>query len=279
MRAETTASRRCAVIGSPIAHSLSPALHHAAYQALELSWTYDALDVTVEQLPDFLAGLRADWRGLSVTMPLKRPMLTWCHEVDPLSALVGSVNTVVLEADGRRFGYNTDITGLVAALQSAGIETVQSLVVVGGGATAASALVAGAELGCSTATVLARDPQRSAVLSALGERCGVRVALRTLASAGSQRPADLLISTIPAKAQPPYVASLVELAGTLLDVTYAPWRTPLLQAAESAERRVVYGFELLLHQAVRQVELMTGVPAGPLAAMRAAGLVAAGQPS
>jgi shikimate dehydrogenase len=277
MPAEQETVRRCAVIGSPVEHSLSPALHSAAYRALGLPWEYDLFDVTADQLPTFLAGLGPEWRGLSVTMPLKRPVLAECDEVDSPSELVRSVNTVVLDEGGRRLGYNTDVTGLVAALQHAEIRSVDSMVVVGAGATAASALVAGAELGCASATVLARRPERSAVLLGVGERVGMTVTMRSLESTDWPGAADLLVSTIPAAAQPTIAGTLVERVDIVLDVIYAPWRTPLLEAADAARRRAVHGFEMLLHQAGRQVELMTGVAAAPLPAMRSAGLAAAGQ--
>lgn len=279
MSAEAELPRRCGIIGSPVAHSLSPALHRAAYRALGLNWDYVAAEVTAEQLLSFLVGLAPQWRGLSVTMPLKRPILGWCDEVDHLGMAVQAVNTVLIEPDGRRLGYNTDATGLLAALQQAGVRAAASLTIVGGGATAASALAAGAELGCRTATVLVRSPEGAAGASLidLGERLGISVQVLGLASAGGQIAADLLVSTIPAAAQPPYVAGLVTRADTVFDVVYSPWVTPLLAAAERAQRRTVHGFELLLHQAGRQVELMTGVAAAPLAAMRTAGLAAAGQ--
>lgn len=277
MRAEEAPARRCGVIGSPIAHSLSPALHTAAYRELGLPWAYGAFDVTPEQLPAFLTRLGPRWRGLSVTMPLKRPIVSLCHEIDGWGTAVGAVNTVLLEPEGKRLGYNTDVPGLVAALREAGVESAGRLVVVGGGATAASALAAGAELGCSAATVLMRRRQPSHPLSELGERLGVQVSIRSLGEISAERPADVLISTIPATAQPAYVPSLVGLAQTVFDVVYDPWWTPLLRTAGQAGRRTVHGFELLLHQAGRQLELMTGVPAAPLAAMRAAGLAAVGQ--
>lgn len=257
---------------------MSPALHTAAYQALGLVWDYDAVDVTAKQLPGFLAGLGPRWRGLSVTAPLKLPMLQWCDQLDHLGAMVSAVNTVLVEPDGRRLGYNTDVTGLVEALRQAGVAGADRLIVVGGGATAASALAAGAELGCGAATVFMRTPTAGAPLIGVGERLGIAVRVLSLESAAAQPAADVLISTIPAAAQSAYVVALVGLADTVLDVIYDPWDTPLIQAAEQVRRRAVHGFELLLHQAGRQVELMTGVATAPLTRMRAAGLAAAGQP-
>src|SRR5690242_203392 len=110
------ASRRCAVLGSPIAHSLSPVLHRAAYAELGLDWAYDAVELAADDLRVFLDGLTPEWRGLSLTMPLKREVLPLLDDVDARARQAGGANTVVLEG-GRRAGHNTDVPGAVAALQ------------------------------------------------------------------------------------------------------------------------------------------------------------------
>lgn len=269
--------RRCAVLGSPIAHSLSPVLHRAAYAELGLDWTYDAYEVTEVELAGFVAGLSAEWRGLSLTRPLKTAALPLCDTVDASGTLVGSINTLLIEADETRSGHNTDVAGVVAALRESHVDRVTSTAVVGAGATAASALAALAELGASSAVVLARDVGRAeSRLLGLGARLGTHVEVRHLDEAASVAPVDVLVSTIPAAAQSPYSAPLAGLAGVVLDVVYDPPTTPLLTAAASAGRRPVPGFALLLHQAARQVELMTGCAAVPVEAMRAAGLAALG---
>lgn len=275
MRAEDASSVRCAVIGSPVSHSLSPALHRAAYDALGLTWRYDAIDVTAGRLPAFLADLGPQWRGLSVTMPLKRAIADWCTQLDGVAARLAGVNTVLLEPGGQRVGVNTDVTGMITALQEAGVGSVQTVIIMGGGATAATALVAAAELGAQGVTVLVRRPGKAAHLPELADRLGLELAIRALSATAPA--ADVLISTIPAAAQTSYAAQLVESARTVLDVVYAPWDTPLLLAAEASGRPAVHGFEMLLHQAARQVELMTGVAAAPVSTMRAAGLSAAGR--
>ncbi|MGH3472325.1 MAG: shikimate dehydrogenase family protein, partial [Nocardioidaceae bacterium] len=141
-------SRRvCGVLGSPIAHSLSPALHLAAYRALGLDWDYEAHDVDVDRLAGFVRGLSAQWRGLSLTMPLKQAAVGLCDEVEPPGRLLRSVNTLVLDDSGSRIGHNTDVSGFVTALVAAGAGELTSAVVVGAGATARSALAALAELG------------------------------------------------------------------------------------------------------------------------------------
>jgi shikimate dehydrogenase len=137
---------RCAVLGSPIAHSLSPALHRAAYAELGLDWTYDAVEVRSAELPAFLDGLGEEWRGLSLTMPLKRAVVGLVDSLDDWSRLSGVANTVVL-GEGGRAGHNTDIPGAVGALGERVSAPLRSAVVLGGGATAASVLLALAELG------------------------------------------------------------------------------------------------------------------------------------
>ena len=129
--------RRCAVLGSPIAHSLSPALHRAAYAELGLDWSYDAVEVTEEGLAAFLDGLDPTWRGLSLTMPLKRAVVPLLDELGPEAELARAANTVLV-AEGRRTGHNTDVPGSSAAVRERYDGPVDRAVIVGGGATAAS---------------------------------------------------------------------------------------------------------------------------------------------
>jgi shikimate dehydrogenase len=255
---------RAAVLGRPIAHSLSPALHRAAYSALGLDWTYDAVDVGSDDLAGFLAGLGPEWAGLSLTMPLKQSVLPLLDTCSPLGTAVGAANTVVLRG-GARAGHNTDVHGIVAALQEAGVAKVSSAAVVGGGATAASALAALAELGCFRPSVLVRTPARTGPLLEAAGRLGISPSVEVLPSV---LPAvDVVVSSVPAGAadalRPP------RSPGVLLDVVYDPWPTRLAAAWSAAGGAVVDGVAMLLHQAAAQVELMT-LSAAPLAAMRAA---------
>lgn len=260
--------RRCAVLGSPIGHSLSPVLHRAAYAELGLDWEYGAREVTEDGLADFLDGLDASWRGLSLTMPLKRAVMPLLDEVSERAAQAGAANTVVLEG-GRRSGHNTDVPGAAAALRERYDGPLDSAVVVGGGATAASVLLALADLGCGSAVLLVRDPSRAEeTLAAVARHPHApRVAVRTIGAL--VEPADVLVSTIPAAAQTSGVVALTKQVEVVFEVIYDPWPTPLAGAALANGRLLVSGLDLLLHQAGRQVELMTGSPA-PLAAMRAA---------
>jgi shikimate dehydrogenase len=265
---------KAAVLGSPIAHSLSPVLHRAAYRALGLDdWTYQAIRCDEAALPAFVGSRGPDWAGLSLTMPLKRTVLPLLDHVDPLAAATGGANTVVFRPDGR-YGYNTDVQGIVDALTEAGAPAPGSVTILGAGATACSALAALPELGAKGADVLVRDPSRATGLLAAAERLHLRVRLRRFddpAAAGAAP--GLLISTVPAGVADHY-SERIELTAqaptALLDAVYDPWPTPLAAAAAAAGAVVASGFAMLLHQAAAQVELMTGKPA-PLEVMRAAG--------
>ena len=273
---------KAAVLGSPIAHSLSPVLHRAAYHALGLTgWTYEAIECDPAGLPALLAACGPEWAGLSLTMPLKRAVLPLLDEADPLVGEVGAANTLVFD-DGRRHGHNTDVPGMIAALAEAGVTGHRggpgwpaTVLILGGGATACSALAAAAGLGAARATAAVRDPARAADLLAAARRLGVEVALTSFDAPGAAAP-DLLISTVPAGAADFFAERIARGAlapRCLFDVVYHPWPTPLATAAEDAGVPVVGGFALLLHQAAYQVALMTGKPP-PLAAMRAAGQAA-----
>jgi shikimate dehydrogenase len=263
---------RAAVLGSPIAHSLSPVLHTAAYAAFGLDrWIYTAIDCDEAGLPGLLASCDSRWAGLSLTMPLKRAVLPLLDRTEPLAVEVGGANTVVF-AGGERHGYNTDVPGLVAALAEAGVRSPAGATILGAGATACAALAALRATGLAAVTVQVRDQARAGDLLAAARRLGLAVELRLF---GSQvRDGDLLISTVPAGAADFYAERAIDpraRPSAVLDVVYDPWPTPLAVAVAQAGVVVVSGFDLLLHQAARQVELMTGLEPAPLEPMRAAG--------
>jgi shikimate dehydrogenase len=262
---------RAAVLGSPIAHSLSPALHRAAYAALGLDWAYDAVLLEPSELPAFLSGLDASWAGLSLTMPLKQVVMPLLDSASEVVRLTGAANTVVLR-DGRPEGHNTDVAGIVAALREAGIGQISRAAVIGAGATAASALVALHELGAHHVRVLARSSAKARLLQPVADSLGIALRVGELHPLEVEdRWPEVVVSTVPAGALDDF-AALSDPSGavpTLLDVVYAPWPTPLAAVYTQAGGTVVGGAAMLLHQAAAQVELMTGCPA-PLEAMRAA---------
>lgn len=273
--------RRAAVLGSPIAHSLSPTLHRAAYEALGLTrWRYDAIEVAEDGMAAFLAGLDPSWAGLSLTMPLKRVVRPLLAAESDLARAVGAVNTVTFGPAGP-VGDNTDVHGIVAALAEAGVRSAGTAAVLGGGATACSAAAALRDLGVRAPRVHVRSAGRSGDVVAAGERLGVDVRLAGLDAADvvSAAPA-VVVSTLPAGAADALADALA--AGlvapavrdgapppVLLDVVYAPWPTALARAWAGAGGPVVSGLAMLLHQAAEQVRLMTGLEP-PVPAMRTA---------
>jgi len=262
--------RRAAVVGFPIQHSLSPILHGAAYQALDLhGWQYDKIECDEPRLPRLVDSMGPEWAGLSLTMPLKRVALAVADDVSPLAEAVGAANTLVLSPSGSKRADNTDVAGIVLALREAGLARVEQAVILGAGGTAQAALAAVRELGHHSPIVLVRNLARTGDLQVTAERLGMRPAISGGLFTEPLPTADLVISTLPGDAADPLSATRWKPDTTLLDVVYAPWPTFLAGSAQAAGCRVVSGLTVLLYQAVAQVELMTGQP-GPVEAMRAA---------
>ncbi|MBN9607609.1 MAG: shikimate dehydrogenase [Actinomycetales bacterium] len=279
---------RLAVLGDPVAHSKSPALHAAAYRVLGLDWSYTAVELPAIELGGFVDELGDDWRGLSLTMPHKQVVLPLLDEREELVEIVGAANTLLFDGP-RRLGFNTDVEGIVRALADHGVTALETVQILGGGATARSALAAVARLGARRVEVSVRDPERAADLTPLAERLGLELALRPFAApdAAAAVP-DLVLSTLPGHAEIELaVPEATRARAVLLDVAYEPWPSRLATAWQRAGGRVVSGLEMLLHQAIGQVRIFaTGSRDGALpdeaavvAAMRdAVGLSAPGSP-
>jgi shikimate dehydrogenase len=272
MTGQGTDARRAAVLGSPIAHSLSPVLHRAAYEQLGLTgWTYDRYEVDEAALPGFFAELGPEWAGLSLTMPLKRAVIPLLDEISETARSVEAVNTVVFTEDGRRTGDNTDIPGMVAALRERGIEQVDSAAILGAGATASSALAALTRICTGEVVAYVRSPARAAEMRQWGERLDVEVRTADWADAAEALRAPLVVATTPAGTTDELASAVPERPATLFDVLYDPWPTPLAARWSMFGGAVVSGLDLLVHQAVLQVEQMTRRTPAPLDAMRKAG--------
>ncbi|WP_369221750.1 shikimate dehydrogenase [Streptomyces sp. R39] len=272
MPTRATDARRAAVLGKPIAHSLSPVLHRAAYDELGLTgWSYGRFEIDEAALPGFLGALGPEWAGLSLTMPLKRAVIPLVDEISETAASVDAVNTVVFTEDGRRLGDNTDIPGMVAALREHGIEQVDSAAILGAGATASSALAALARICTGEVVVHVRSAERAAEMRHWGERLDVEVRIADWADAEQALRAPLVIATTPAGTTDALAAAVPERPTTLFDVLYHPWPTALAARWSMFGGAVVSGLDLLVHQAVLQVEQMTGRTPAPLEAMRRAG--------
>jgi shikimate dehydrogenase len=265
--------RRAAVVGSPVDHSLSPVLHGAAYQALGLSeWTYRRIECDADGLPGLAAGLGLEWVGLSVTMPGKRAALELAADSTARARLVGAANTLTRRADGAWFADCTDVDGVVGAVRVAGgyrASPGAEAVLLGAGGTALATVVAFAELGVGSLTVVVREPARARDVVGAAESVGIRVEVtswRDADFAGLAKDAALLVSTVPSAAVVDHADDLAK-AQCVLDVIYHPWPTALATAVANRGGRVATGLDMLLHQAFGQVEQFTGRPA-PRRAMR-----------
>lgn len=286
---------RAAVLGHPISHSKSPALHKAAYARLGVQLDYSAIDVTEDALPAFMARVREDvrqgesWRGLSVTMPLKTGMVREMDEIRGVARALGVVNTVAFErpAPGagvgatRLIGYNTDVAGIVNALRHAGAASAPTAVVLGGGGTSAAAIAALKELGAPGADIFVRDVSRALEARAAAAAVGLPIRILPLGGAAAAvAAADVVISTLPPRAADPLAEELARLfaqrqgepvretpsgetprirPGVLLDVAYDPWPSRIASAWQEAGGTVVPGLEMLIYQAVEQVRHFTGL--------------------
>jgi shikimate dehydrogenase len=258
---------RAAVLGRPIAHSLSPVLHRAAYRELGLDWTYEAIDCGADELRSVLAD-RADWAGFSCTMPLKHAALQIAAEVRPVARAVGAANTLLPRDGGGWIADNTDVGGIVAALAERAVAPA-TVTIVGAGGTAQAAVAALPRLGVRRCTVLVRDVGRAAAVLATAADVGAEVEVAPLGLDAPAFGADLVVVTLPAGAADPLAGVQWSAGQAVLDVVYDPWPTAMAAAVAAAGGTVLSGALLLLHQAAAQAELMTGRPA-PLEAMRAA---------
>jgi shikimate dehydrogenase len=249
-------TRRLAVLGAPIAHSRSPLLHAAAARVLGLDWDYDRAEVREGDLQAFLAGLGPEWLGLSLTMPLKRAIVPLIADHHPLVDRLGLANTLLLGGTPRLF--NTDVAGVAAVLRAAG-GPYRSAVVVGAGATAASALEALRLQGADRRTVAARTPARAT--AELGDLATSVVPM----SAAPLAAADVVVVTLPGGADPLVVVPDRVAGVPLLDVAYDPWPSALGAAWLAAGGALLHGLDLLIEQALIQVRIFTaGDPDRPL---------------
>jgi shikimate dehydrogenase len=255
------------VVGDPIAHSLSPVLHQAGYAAVGLDWEYGAAEVPAGGLAGFVASLGEEWRGLSVTAPLKREALILANVVSDRVKLVGAANTLLMTG-GEVHADNTDLPGAVAAIRERYDGAISDALILGAGATAASTGLALAELGATRIAIAARSASRASdtVAAIAGHPRGPQVRVLDLATVELEDQ-DIVVSTVPAVAQTPGLVARVGNVEVVFDALYDPWPTPL---ALAAPRTLVSGMDLLVHQAALQFTAFTGV-AAPLAAMRAAG--------
>lgn len=279
-----------AVIGQPIAHSLSPDLHRAAYAHLGLPLEYGREDLAPEELDGFLAACAPEYVGLSVTMPHKQAAAAAAAERSARVELLGAANTLVWghpEHPGGAgpWAHNTDVEGIVGALRFAGLRPLagaDTVGVVGNGGTAAAAVLAASLLDAGRVEFFVRSPERAAPLAALARECGLETGIRGLDELAAAAPClGAVVCTLPPRAADPLAALVAEAHGRagataptprvqaaagatpvpaaalppLLDVAYDPWPSAIGTAWQEAGGTVVSGLEMLLYQAVEQVRL------------------------
>jgi shikimate dehydrogenase len=257
-----------AVAGSPIEHSLSPVIHKAGYEALKMDWDYKKFELNVSSFPDFIKNRDPNLNGMSLTMPLKEVAIEEADVVTELAKKVNSANTLLFK-DGKVFAGNTDIYGIVTALQTNKQLDISNPSIIGSGATARSAVAALHQLGAQKVILCARNEQSLSELKNVANNFGLDVSEVQWSEIYKALAATTVISSLPSGAMDSFAAMGPEIPGSLLDVAYSPWPSKI--ALEWILRRgfVVSGLEMLLHQAARQFELMTGKEA-PLKQMREA---------
>ncbi|MDX2934621.1 shikimate dehydrogenase [Streptomyces ipomoeae] len=261
---------RVAVLGSPVGDSLWPTLHRAAYAAMGLDWKYEAFECDEPGLPGLFDSLGGDWAGLCLTMPLGRAVLPLVDEVSDLALDVGGADTVVFR-HGRSFGDHTGVHGITTALRQAGLEAPGSAVVLGGRATACSALAALRELGVREPIVVVRERSRAMEVEAAAGRLGVSVDVRRFDELDRLlRGVAVVVSTLPAGAADTLASTVARSGAAVLDAVCSAFPTRLAKAAGFVGSTVVDGLSMLLHQTVRQTELLTGLTDVPVAALRGA---------
>lgn len=256
--------KRAAVLGSPIAHSLSPSLHNAAYLALDIEGKYDAVEVKAGELKGFMDQVRktdANWIGFSLTMPLKEEIFEVADKVDPLASQINSANTLIPTLDGW-YATSTDVAGFIWALAANGVTDFKRVQIIGAGGTARAAAAAIDAPG-RTIQVINRNPERESAM-----RSSITMAELTFTDWNNViLDGDLVINTTPKGV----ADNLPSGNGVLFESLYNPWPTVL---AAKWDGQVIDGLELLIHQAIDQLHLMTGfVIDRPLMAqlLRAAG--------
>ena len=265
---------KAAVLGSPVGHSLSPTLHMSAYRALGIEGEYTAIEMKSDQLRSFLLSLDRDWRGFSLTMPLKEEVLKLANEVDPLANSIQSANTLIRTAQGWR-ATTTDVKGFQEALHANGVDEFTKVLIIGSGATARAAAAA--------------VDQRNREIQVIHRNHGREGAMRKAAPYSSieflpwQAPlpvADLTINTTPAGVADHFASQITQSSsGRFFEALYNPWPTKMLDHWRRNGGGVIDGLDLLVYQGMEQIELMTGMNVNrselaPL--LRDAGLAALG---
>lgn len=254
-----------AVLGHPVAHSLSPVLHSAAYRVMGAEWDYTRWDVPAEDWNGFWRERVAEgfWRGFSVTMPLKSLAATQADERTALVEALGVANTLVFRADGSTIADNTDVTGIMAAVIAAReIPSEPRCAILGGGGTATAAVAALHGLGAPSIDVFVRSLDRAGKVTDAAARLGATVTARAWGeAAASLADYDAVICTLPPRGADELAAEFATLnasvSGVLLDAAYDPWPSAIARSWQDADGAIAPGIDMLIFQAVDQVRWFT----------------------
>ena len=266
------------LLGWPVEHSLSPALHNAAFEALQLNWRYLPLPTPPEHLPDVLRGLaRCGFRGLNLTIPHKQAVLPLLDELSPTARALGAVNTISIETgDNRQIrlrGDNTDVAGFLHPLQALNLHP-NSAVVVGAGGAARAVIYALLQLGVQQISLLNRSPSHAAQLieSFAGNPSITPLAFSPQALSQECQSTELLVNTTPLGMWPQVEGCIWPKETpmpnhlTVYDLVYNPLQTRLIQIAQHSGARAIGGLEMLVYQAAAAFQIWSGQPA-PIEAM------------
>ncbi len=244
---------RAAVLGSPISHSLSPTLHNAAYKILGIDGQYSAIEMTPERLGEFISSCDNSWTGFSLTMPLKETVIGIAQEVDPLAVQIDGANTLVRTAQGWR-ASTTDVNGFQSSLRAHEAAYERSCLIIGSGATARAAVAALDGAG-RTIYVLHRNSRRSAGIIKAAPLSDVQF----LDWDAPLPTAQVTINTTPAGVADHLVERLPQRpAGVYFESLYNPWPTLMLDTWKNRGGQTIDGLDLLVHQGIDQIALMTG---------------------
>lgn len=243
-----------AVLGSPISHSLSPLLHNTAYQFLGIEASYKAFDVPSGQLRGFLSGDGADLDSLSLTMPLKEEALSIADSVSDMSMQIQSGNTLH-KVDGHWSLTSTDVEGFSHALAFNGKDAKGKVLIIGAGATA-RAVVAACDGVSDTVSVINRTPDREQAIRKSGP--GLDIEFLSWTSSIDFSDYELVVNTTPGDTASIFVDQVQSVKSTFFEVLYNPFPTQLLNAWRKAGGFGIDGLDLLIHQAISQMEIFSG---------------------
>lgn len=246
--------RTFAVLGDPIDHSMSPAIHLAAYKVLGLDWGYEKIQVHSGGLNEFVAHQGAHFQGFSVTMPLKAEAAALGANVDPLVQNLGIANTLI-RTDSSFSAFNTDVFGITKALEDCWVTNPERVAILGAGATARSAILAlHLNAPSSRVSVYVKSSTNTSSIAALANTLDLNISVQSLSEFSDSQ--DLTINTIPGQHS---ITSSDKQSGWLLDVNYSSPAKSLNELFISS--KVVSGKEMLLWQAIAQIRLFIALDA------------------